>query len=84
VAFCCSYFDFAWAADKNIYTMLLQDQMMCIHFLYKIIQLLSKTGKVAVMMVKVMDFTIKMLEIILTNNIHIQGGDGGMGMLCVH
>jgi hypothetical protein len=58
---------------------------VAIHFLYKIIQLLSKTGKVAVMMVKVMDFTIKMLETILTNNIHsFKVVMAEWSMLCVH
>jgi hypothetical protein len=50
--------DFAWAADKIIYDVVTGPNDVAIHFLYKIIQLLSKTGKVA-MMVKVMDFTIK-------------------------
>jgi hypothetical protein len=44
----------------------------------KIIQLLSKTGKVAANDGESNGFFKKMLETILTNNSFIQGGDGGM------
>jgi hypothetical protein len=71
--------DFAWAADKNyLHDVVTGPNDVAIHFLYKIIQLLSKTGKVAANDGESNGFFNKMLETILTNNSFIQGGDGGM------
>jgi hypothetical protein len=50
------------------------------------LQKLSKTvetGKTAIMMVNVMGFSIKVLELSYKQYSFIQGGDGGMGMPCV-
>jgi hypothetical protein len=42
-----------------------------------------RTGKTAIMMVNVMGFSIKVLELSYKQYSFIQGGDGGMGMPCV-
>jgi hypothetical protein len=71
---------------KIIYTMLLQDQMMWLSIsCIKIIQLHRKLEKVAANDGESNDFTIKMLEIILTNNIHsYKVVMAEWSMLCVH
>jgi hypothetical protein len=78
--------DFAWAADKNyLHDVVTGPNDVAIHFLYKIIQLLSKTGKVAANDGESNGFYNKMLETILTNNIHsYKVVMAEWSMLCVH
>jgi hypothetical protein len=80
VAFCCSYefYDFAWAAQVITSTMLLQGPNESISIsLYKT---MSKTAKWNDG--ESMDFSIKCWKLSVQTILFIQGGDGGMGMLC--
>jgi hypothetical protein len=71
--------DFAWAADKLHARHRKGPNDVDLHFLYKTIRKLLKVGKIAAMMVNVMDFFNKNIRNYPYKQYSfIQGGDGGI------